>query len=139
MAQYKLGRHSLSELEGVHPDLVAVVKRAIEITKQDFTVHDGIRTEEEQREYVERGVSKTMNSKHLIGEAVDLVPYINGRLRWEWMPIYSIAEAVKQAAEELEVPIRWGGSWTRLDGSEKTPRELHESFGGWDGVHFEMT
>jgi peptidoglycan L-alanyl-D-glutamate endopeptidase CwlK len=116
---YSLGAKSRAELAGVHPKLVAVVERAIQITKQDFGVHDGLRTEAEQREYVSRGVSQTMNSMHRpqpdgYGHAVDLVPFINGRLRWEWEPIYEIAAAVKQAARELGVELRWGGTWQPL-------------------------
>jgi peptidoglycan L-alanyl-D-glutamate endopeptidase CwlK len=79
---YSLGARSLAELEGVHPKLVEVVKRSIELTTQDFAVHDGLRTIAEQREYVRRGVSKTMNSMHMrqedgYGHAFDLVPYIS--------------------------------------------------------------
>lgn len=138
MSQYKLGSHSLRELQGVHPTLVTVVKHAIEITEQDFTVFDGIRTEAEQREYVARGVSKTMNSRHLTGHAVDLVPWINNRLRWEWEPIFVIAVAMQRAAKDLETPIRWGGSWTRIDNTDKTPKELKAAHDGWDGPHFEL-
>ncbi|MBU3742387.1 MAG: M15 family metallopeptidase, partial [Candidatus Kapabacteria bacterium] len=108
MPTFVLGKGSLKELKGVHPDLVKVVKRAIVLTTQDFTVHDGLRTIEEQREYVARGASTTLTSRHLTGHAVDLVPYINGKLRWEWPPIYAIAEAVRTAAVELDVPLRWG-------------------------------
>lgn len=115
---YSLGPKSLAELDGVHPKLVKIVKRAIELTDQDFSVHDGLRTVAEQREYVRRGVSKTMNSMHMkqadgYGHAVDLVPYINGQLRWEWKPIFSVAVAVRLAAEELDVPLTWGGVWDR--------------------------
>lgn len=115
---YILGQRSRNELEGVHPRLVAVVERAIEITSVDFAVHDGLRTEDEQREYVARGVSQTMASKHLTqadgyGHAVDLVPWIGGRLRWEWPPIFEIAAAVYKAAAELEVQLTWGGVWDR--------------------------
>lgn len=115
---YSLGARSLAELEGVHPSLVAVVKRAIQITKQDFSVHDGLRTLAEQKEYVRRGVSKTMNSMHMkqadgLGHAFDLVPWINGQLRWEWKPIFVIAAAVHQAASELGVKLTWGGVWDR--------------------------
>lgn len=115
---YALGAKSLAELEGVHPALVDVVKRAIMLTTQDFSVHDGLRTVAEQREYVRRGVSWTMNSMHMkqadgLGHAVDLVPYINGKLRWEWPPIFVIAVAVRQAAGELDVPLTWGGVWDR--------------------------
>jgi len=124
---YALGRASLAELAGVHPQLVAVVKRAIQITTQDFSVHDGLRTLEEQREYVRRGVSKTMASKHMrqadgYGHAVDLVPYVNGKLRWEWPLIYSIAVAVDEAATGMGIAdrIRWGGVWDRNMGQYGT-------------------
>lgn len=115
---YALGAGSRRELAGVHPRLVAVVERAIMLTTQDFTVHDGLRTEAEQRDYVARGVSKTMKSLHMRqadghGHAVDLVPFINGKLRWEWKPIYVIAAAVRQAAAELGVPLIWGGVWDK--------------------------
>jgi peptidoglycan L-alanyl-D-glutamate endopeptidase CwlK len=138
---FSLGRKSLAELQGVHPDMVAVVRRAIRLTTQDFAVHDGIRTIQEQREYVRRGASKTMNSKHLTqkdgyGHAVDLVPYINGQLRWEWRPIYAIAEAMRTAAGELGVVIHWGGfkGFARLTGT--TGRIVTHT--GWDGPHFEL-
>ena len=108
---FKLGKSSLKELEGVHTDLVAVVKRTIELTVQDFSVHDGIRTLEEQKRLVASGASQTLKSRHITGHAVDLVPYINGKLRWEWGPIYMIADAVRVAAKELGTPIRWGGAW----------------------------
>ena len=150
---YRLGKKSLSELRGVHPDVVKVVKRAIEITEQDFSVHDGLRTEREQREYVRRGVSRTMKSKHLKqadgrGHAVDLVPYINGKLRWEWDAIWDIAEAVQQAAKELGVKLRWGGAWRRIDNTNQTPRQMVDDYKAkqraqgrrafLDGPHFEL-
>ena len=110
---YQLGKKSLQELEGVDDPIVRVVKRAITITPVDFSVHDGLRTIEEQRAYVDAGVSKTMNSLHLEGKAVDLVPYINGRLRWEWPPIYQVAYAVKVAADLENVALVWGAVWDR--------------------------
>lgn len=115
---YVLGAGSRNELSGVHPRLVAVVERAIATSVQDFTVHDGLRTEAEQRDYVRRGVSKTMASKHMRqgdghGHAVDLVPFINGKLRWEWKPIFHIAVAVRSAAIEQGVNLIWGGVWDR--------------------------
>lgn len=110
---YALGAASRRELIGVHPDLVRVVERAIEITRCDFTVHDGIRTVEEQKRFVAQGVSKTMRSKHLEGKAVDLVPWVEGKPRWWWPQIYQIAAAMHQAARELGVRIRWGVVWDR--------------------------
>lgn len=110
---YHLGRHSRRELCGVDPALVAVVEHAIEITAQDFTVFDGTRTIEEQREMVARGASRTLRSKHLTGRAVDLVPWLNGQARWEWALIWPIALAMDEAAQALHVPLRWGGVWDR--------------------------
>lgn len=115
---YRLGIRSLLELRGVHPDLVAVVKLAIEASSQDFRVYDGLRSEEEQEEYFARGASHTMNSKHLrqddgYGHAVDLVPLIAGRPRWEWPAIYPVAAAMHYAATRINVPITWGGAWDR--------------------------
>jgi peptidoglycan L-alanyl-D-glutamate endopeptidase CwlK len=105
---YRLSGKSRSKLEGVHPDLVAVVERAIEITSQDFSVGEGMRSLERQRELVETGKSTTMNSRHLTGHAVDLFPY---PLSWDWEYFYPIADAMKQAAEELNVDLDWGGDW----------------------------
>lgn len=115
---YVLGNKSKQELQGVHPNLVKVVELAIQLTSVDFGVHDGLRTMQEQRNYVARGVSRTLRSKHLpqsdgYGHAVDLVPYIGGRLRWEWGPIWHIALAVDEAATRLRVPIVWGAVWDK--------------------------
>jgi peptidoglycan L-alanyl-D-glutamate endopeptidase CwlK len=108
---YQLGKRSLARLEGVHPDLVKVVKRAIEITEVDFTVLEGVRTVSRQRQLVKSGASKTMNSRHLTGHAVDLGAWVGGKVRWDWPLYYKIAAAMKQAAKELGQPIEWGGDW----------------------------
>jgi peptidoglycan L-alanyl-D-glutamate endopeptidase CwlK len=120
---YKLGARSLEILQGVHPDLVAVVNLAIQKTESDFTVHDGLRTREEQARMVASGASKTMNSRHLTGHAVDLVPYLNGKLRWEWPLIYPIAEAMRTAGKELGIPLRWGGCWDLILTDTTDPAE----------------
>lgn len=117
---YQLGTKSKQRLVGVHPDLVKVVHRAIQLTTQDFTVLEGVRSIETQREYVRKGASQTMDSRHLkgpqgYGRAVDLVPWAGGMPRWEWPLIYPIAEAMRQAAVELGVAIRWGGAWVSLN------------------------
>lgn len=149
MSQFKLGDKSLKELNGVHPELVAVVKRAIELTIQDFSVHDGIRTLAEQQKLVQSGASQTLDSRHITGHAVDLVPYINGKLRWEWEPIYKIADAVRMAAKELGTPIRWGGAWdVTLTDSDDAPEDLVLDYSARrrkagkkafiDGPHFEL-
>ena len=110
---FKLSQRSLDRLKGVHSDLVKVVKRAIEISDYDFMVVEGMRTIETQREYVKKGVSKTMNSYHLKGEAGDLAPLENGAIDWNNTKgqFDSVAEAMKQAAKELNVEIEYGGDW----------------------------
>lgn len=105
---YKLSQRSLDRLKGVHPDLVKVVKRAIELTEHDFSVIEGVRSVETQREYVAKGVSKTMNSRHITGHAVDLYP-VGRPTPWDKCSV--VAQAMKKAAEELGVPIVWGGDW----------------------------
>lgn len=122
---FKLGKKSEAELVGVHPDLVRVVRRALELTPQDFSVTDGLRTLAEQRHYVAIGASQTMDSRHLTGHAVDLVPYVLGRPRWEWTLIYPIALAMRVAAREQDVPLRWGGCWdVLLTDSDEAPEDL---------------
>lgn len=147
---FVLGNTSLANLVGVNRDLVAVVKQAIVLSPVDFGVHEGIRTIETQREYFRTGVSKTMNSKHLTGNAVDLVPYIDGKLRWEWEPIYSIAAAMAQAAGSMGVRLVWGGVWDRelndyaddgIDAIRAAVAEYcirHPGHDFLDGPHFQM-
>lgn len=108
---FVLSKRSLQRLDGVHPDLVRVVKRAIQITVVDFTVLEGLRTLERQKQLVAAKASKTMNSRHLTGHAVDLGAYVAGEVRWDWPLYHQIGAAVKQAARELGVPIEWGGDW----------------------------
>lgn len=108
---FKLGSRSLMRLNGVHPDLVRVVKRAIEITEVDFTVLEGRRSRARQTELVKAGASQTMNSRHLTGHAVDLGAWVDGKVVWDW-PVYRmIAEAMLAAAKELNTPLEWGGNW----------------------------
>ena len=113
---FKLSQRSLDRLKGVHPDLVKVVKRAIQISQYDFMVVEGLRSKETQTEYVKKGVSKTMNSYHLTGHAVDLAPLENGAIDWNNKKgqFDAVAKAMKQAAKELNVQIEWGGDWVRF-------------------------
>lgn len=108
---YRLGATSEQNLLGVHPLVVAVVRRAILITEVDFSVHDGLRTLDEQKALVASGASTTLESYHLTGDAVDLVPYVNGRLRWEMPLCNQIARAMHRAAGELGVRLVWGRVW----------------------------
>ena len=108
---YKLGKRSLSRLESVNESLVTVVKYAIGVTKQDFSVICGMRTFSEQQELVRKGASQTMKSKHLDGNAVDLMAYCNGG-RWELNLYDEIADAMKEGAASCDVKLRWGAAWT---------------------------
>ncbi len=118
---YSLGTRSKQNLSGVNPDLVAVVQAAIKITEQDFLVIEGVRNISRQKELVKAGKSKTMNSRHLTGHAVDLCPY---PVDWEDADKFiAISVAMKEAAEQLGIPIEWGGDWKN----------------GWDKPHFELS
>ena len=117
---YKLGNRSMQKLSGVHPDLIAVVKLAISKSKVDFTVLEGIRSPVRQKELYKAGKSTTLNSRHITGHAVDLAPW---PIPWEWEDFYPIADAMKDAAEELEVSLEWGGDWKSFP----------------DGPHFELS
>jgi peptidoglycan L-alanyl-D-glutamate endopeptidase CwlK len=109
---FNLSKKSKDRLAGVHPDLVKVVERAIEITEVDFAVLEGVRSKTRQEQLVKAGASQTMRSRHLTGHAVDLGAYVAGSVRWDWPLYHKLAVAVKQAAAELQVPIEWGGDWT---------------------------
>lgn len=120
---FVLGKKSRFKLEGVHPDLVRVVERAIEITTVDFMVTEGLRTPERQKQLYEAGASTTLNSRHITGHAVDLAAWVGGEVRWDW-PLYGkIATAMKTAAAELKVAVEWGGDWRRFK----------------DGPHFQLS
>lgn len=144
MSGFALGLKSIERLRGVHPNLVRVVYRAIEISTVDFTVTEGVRTKEKQAELYAHGrtapgpiVTWTMNSKHVLqedgfGHAVDVPPY---PISWESTPenlarFDAVAAAMLEAAKQLNVKIRWGGNW---DGDDR-PHEKGES----DGPHFEL-
>jgi peptidoglycan L-alanyl-D-glutamate endopeptidase CwlK len=122
MTKFVLGAKSLQKLEGVNKDLVKVVKRAIELTDTDFTVGEGLRTKERQAKLFAEGKSKTLNSKHLTGRAVDLWVLKDGKVTWEKAAYDNLAPFVKQAAKELEINIRWGGDFLNF----------------YDGPHYEL-
>lgn len=112
---FKLSKRSLSKLEGVDERLVAIVNYAITETKIDFGVIEGVRSMERQRELVAKGASQTMRSRHLDGEAVDLMAYIGSRGSWELNLYDDIAEAMKAGALACDVGIKWGAAWTVPD------------------------
>jgi len=109
-----LNERSEKALVGVHPDLVSVVRRAAEIMPGGFILTEGMRTKERQRELFAKGLSKTMNSRHLYGLAVDFAPLIDGQVTWKWPAFKPVADAFKAAAKELDIAIEWGGDWKRF-------------------------
>ena len=112
---FKLSTRSLGKLEGVDSRLIDVVERAIELTKVDFGVIYGMRTLEEQEKLVAAGKSQTMKSNHLVGRAVDLMAYVDGKGVWELNVYDDLCDAMKEAAEELGTPIKWGAAWSEGD------------------------
>ena len=120
---FTLGTRSKANLQGVHPDLVKVVQRAIQITDQDFTVIEGLRDIKRQEELLRKGATQTMNSRHLTGHAVDVAPWVNGQISWDWKYYPEMAKAMKDAAKEFKVDLEWGGNWKSFK----------------DGPHFQLT
>jgi len=119
----KWSNRSLGNLKGIHPDLRRVMDRALHSSPLDFIVIEGLRSEDRQRQLVEQGASRTMNSRHITGHAVDLLPIgPNGKAAFDW-PLYNkLAPAIKAAAEAEGVAIVWGGDWKSFK----------------DGPHFEL-
>lgn len=119
---FRLSTRSRQNLRGIHPALQAVVEEAILRTRVDFMVTEGLRSQERQSALVKAGASRTLNSRHLSGHAVDVAAWVDGGVRWDW-PLYPvIAEAFKAVAAEKGVALVWGGDWPRLR----------------DGPHFEL-
>ena len=119
---FSLGERSKINLKGVDIRLVRIVEQAIKESAIDFSVTEGLRTPERQQQLVNDGFSQTMKSKHLTGHAVDLVALIDGKVSWDKQHYPEIARAMKKAADEQQVKIRWGGDF--------------KSF--FDGPHFEL-
>jgi peptidoglycan L-alanyl-D-glutamate endopeptidase CwlK len=111
MKSFTFGQRSEFNLEGVHHDLVAIARRALQITAVDFMVVDGLRTLKEQKVVFETGASETMNSRHLTGHAIDVAAFVGGKISWQHELYEQIADAFKTAALELKIPLIWGGDW----------------------------
>lgn len=122
---FTLTQKDLSKLNGVHPDLVRVIVRAATLAPFRFRITEGMRTLERQKQLVAQGKSWTMNSRHLTGHAVDLVPYIDydkdgdidGNDLYAWPLYYKLAPIIKEAAKIEGVKLDWGGDWkSKKDG-----------------------
>lgn len=117
-------------LNKVHPDLQRVIRRAASKSPFRFKVTEGLRSLAQQKLNVKKGVSWTLNSRHLTGHAVDICPMVDvdkdGKIEvsemYSWPLYYKLAPVVKQAAKDLGVTIGWGGDWKKNK----------------DGPHFEL-
>jgi peptidoglycan L-alanyl-D-glutamate endopeptidase CwlK len=123
VTNFSFSERSKKNLQGVNPALIAVVRRALELSLVDFGITEGLRTMERQREMVRTGKSQTLKSRHLTGHAVDVVAYLGANISWEWKYYEQIAAAFKQAGKELGTVIEWGGDWKSLK----------------DGPHFQLS
>lgn len=119
---YQFGTRSKERLKGVHPDLVRVMEEAIKGSPYDFSITEGLRTTERQKELYDAKKSLTLQSRHLTGHAVDIAVFIDGKVTWEFEAYRKVAEHIKSVAVTLKVPLIWGGEWRTLK----------------DGPHFEL-
>lgn len=122
MSVRKYSKRSLDSLRGIHPDLRRVIDRALQESPLDFIVIEGLRTRTRQSELVASGASQTMNSRHLTGHAVDLLPIGPNGPAFDWPLYHKLGPAVKAAAKAEGVAITWGGDWKSFK----------------DGPHFEL-
>lgn len=117
-----LSARDRKRLQGVHAHLIAVVELAAARSPMAFTVLEGLRTVERQKQLVAKGASKTMNSRHLTGHAVDIAPLVDldgdgdVEVSWHWPHFYELEPIMKAAAVELKIPLEWGGDWKFKDG-----------------------
>ena len=114
---FKLSQRSIDRMAGVNRDLVRVVRLAITRSPLDFSITEGLRTVERQKELVAQKKSQTMKSRHIVGEAVDICVLIDGKANWDFENYRKVADVFKACAWELGVTITWGGDWkTLVDG-----------------------
>lgn len=122
MTDHVFNEASLERLEQVHPDLQRVFKEAITASPHYFTITEGLRSRERQIALLAAGKSKTMNSRHLTGHAVDIAVFVDGKLTWNFPKYEEVAEHIKAVAKLCDVPLVWGGDWKTFK----------------DGPHFEL-
>lgn len=119
---YKFSQKSLDKLSTVHPDLQRLFKEAITGSPYDFSITEGVRSLERQKELVEAGKSQTMNSRHLTGKAVDIAVFVDGKVTWDFKYYKEVADHIKVMAILNDIAIVWGGDWVSFK----------------DGPHFEL-
>jgi len=100
-----------TRLQGVHPDLVRVVEAVAAESPHEIFITEGLRTKARQQQLVAAGASRTMNSRHLTGHAIDFAVRVAGQVRWDWPLYQQVGEVFERVAARLGVPIVWGGRW----------------------------
>jgi len=127
-----LGSGSKAKLKGVHPNLVKVIEEAIKDTPIDFTVTSGVRTLAEQQALYAQGRTRKgaivtnadgvkSKSNHQVksdglGHAVDVCPYVNGKLDWNNTANFkALSTHILATAKRLGIAIEWGGVWKFVD------------------------
>ncbi|WP_340222098.1 M15 family metallopeptidase [Fusobacterium nucleatum] len=108
---FSFSKASLDKMNGVNSKLVILMKEAIKNSPYDFKITEGLRTVERQKELVKTGKSKTMNSYHLKGKAVDIAVLIDNKITWDFKYYKKVADHIKEVARKLGYVITWGGDW----------------------------
>ena len=119
---YSFSQRSNDRLKGVHPKLVQVMQEAIKESPLDFSITEGVRSVDRQKELFESGKSQTMRSRHISGHAVDIAVLVDGKITWDFSKYQIVADHIKTVAKSLNIPIEWGGNWTSFK----------------DGPHFQL-
>lgn len=145
-----LSQVSLRNLAGVNPKLTKLVEKAIINSPIDFRVTEGLRTLSRQRHLVQIGASQTLDSRHLTGDAVDLVAWEGGP-RWEWPLYYPLVNHIRTIARNNSISLRWGGAWdvTNFTYSKMPIEDMVQGYidrqrckgkkAFLDGPHFELS
>lgn len=108
---FNFSKASLDKMNGVNSKLVILMKEAIKNSPYDFKITEGLRTVERQKELVKTGKSKTMNSYHLKGKAVDIAVLIDNKITWDFKYYKEVSNHIKEIARKLGYVITWGGDW----------------------------
>ncbi len=140
---FVLSVRSETNLVGVHHDLKAVVRRALELSPFDFGITSGKRSAEEQYELFQQKASQLDGylriSRHQTGHAIDYVVYDeDGKVTWGFSYYEQVSWAFKQAAREQGVPLNGVGTGRLLKMaliSNSIERCIHDwciaQFGDW--------
>lgn len=116
-----LPKSSEDKLSGVNYRLADFIRQLSVECAYPFIVTEGLRTKARQRELFKNGATKTLNSRHLVGRAVDIAPIVGGaKVSWEWKDFTPIIECARALAPRFGIELVFGYDW------------------GWDAPHIEM-